>query len=192
MNTPSHILWGAAAFARAGNRKVVIAALAGGLAPDISLYVMAVWALFVQGIPPETVFGEYYFSKEWMGVFSYDNSLVLWGIVLLWAVWAKQARVVAFAGAGMLHLVTDFLLHHSDARPHFWPLTDWIFTSPVSYWNPAFYGRIIAPVEMAADLVCCVVLWRRFPGRRVRALLAVVALVPVAILVAMAARFFTG
>ena len=57
MNTPAHILIGWAAFARKGDNRVVAAAIIGGLAPDLSLYLMAGVSLFLLNIPPSVVFG---------------------------------------------------------------------------------------------------------------------------------------
>ncbi|WP_428545716.1 cobalamin biosynthesis protein CobQ [Profundibacter sp.] len=168
MNTPSHMLLGAAVFGRANQAKVTAAALLGGLAPDISLYVMAGWALFVQNTPAGVVFGQYYFSREWMQVFAYDNSFILWGALLGFGLWRKKPWVIAFAGAAILHLITDFLLHHDDARPQFWPLTDWIFRSPVSYWDSRYYGNIVGPLELMMDFFLCFILWRRYRGRWAR------------------------
>ncbi len=168
MNTPSHMLLGAAVFGRANQAKITAAALLGGLAPDISLYMMAGWTLFVQNIPPDVVFGQHYFSREWMQVFAYDNSFILWGALLGFGLWRKKPWVIAFAGAAILHLVADFLLHHDDARPHFWPLSNWVFQSPVSYWDSRYYGRIIAPLELLMDFILCYILWQRHRGRWAR------------------------
>ena len=156
---------GAAVFGRPGHAKITTAALLGALAPDISLYAMSAWAMLVQNIPAETVFREYYFSKEWMRIFAWDNSFVLWGLLFGFGIWSKRAWLIAFAGAGLLHLATDFTLHHHDARPHFWPLSDWIFKSPVSYWDSRFHGRVVAAVELTLDIALCVVLWRKYKGR---------------------------
>lgn len=39
------------------------------------------------------------------------------------------------------HTVVDFLTHVDDARPLFWPVSDWLWSSPVSYYNSDYYGR---------------------------------------------------
>jgi hypothetical protein len=70
-----------------------------------------------------------------------------------------------------LHLGFDFLLHNDDGRAHFWPLSNWIFQSPVSYWDPDHYGNIAGAIEVAASLLCCGVLWLRFKGRWMRGLI---------------------
>ncbi|MEM7472963.1 MAG: cobalamin biosynthesis protein CobQ [Pseudomonadota bacterium] len=162
MNTPAHLIFGAAAFARPGAMQVTSAALAGALAPDLSLYLMAGWHLFVLSTDPQVVFNVLYFSDLWQAIFAVDNSFFVWGAGLGFALWRRSPALIAFAGAGLLHLALDFPLHHDDARAHFWPVTDWKFVSPVSYWDRNHYGGIVGPLEMLASLVCLGILWRRF------------------------------
>ena len=162
MNTPAHLIFGAAAFARPGAMAVTLAALCGALAPDLSLYLMAGWHLFVLGTDAQIVFNVLYFSDLWQAIFAVDNSFFVWGALLGFALWLRSPAMIAFAGAGLLHLALDFPLHHDDARAHFWPLTDWKFVSPVSYWDRDHYGGIAAPLEMLASLICLAILWRRF------------------------------
>jgi len=164
MNTPAHLIFGAGAFARPGAPGVTAAALAGALIPDLSLYVLGGWALYVQQIPPSVVFNELYFSDAWQRIFAIDNSLPLFGLLLALGLWLRKPVLVAFAGAAVLHLLLDLPLHHDDGRPHFWPFSDWVFESPVSYWDSARHARVIAPIEGAACLLLVVGLWRRFRG----------------------------
>ncbi len=164
MNTPAHLLVGAAAFGRAGQAKVTFAALLGALMPDLSLYVLAGGSIFLLGVSPQIVFDQYYFSDSWQAIFAVDNSFVIWGLVLGLAIWLKRGWLVAFASAGLLHLALDFPLHHDDARRHFWPVSDWVFESPVSYWDSRHYGNIVGPIEALMCIGLCVILWRRFTG----------------------------
>jgi len=69
MNTPAHLIFGMTAFAKVGQPKVIAAALAGGLIPDLSLYLMAGWHLGVLGTPTDIVFGQLYFSNTWQSIF---------------------------------------------------------------------------------------------------------------------------
>jgi hypothetical protein len=172
VNTPAHLILSAALFARPGDRRANVAALGGALLPDLSLYVLAGTSIALLGIPPATVFRELYFSDPWQTVFAVDNSLPLWGLVLAVALLARWRTVAIFAASGLLHLVFDFALHHDDARRHFWPLSDWVFRSPVSYWDSRHYGAIAGPVETLGALMLCVVLWRRFLTTPARALIA--------------------
>lgn len=168
MNTPAHLLIGLAACARRGQPGGAKAAAAGGLLPDLSLYLMAGVSLFVLQIPAERVFGELYFSPAWQSVFAIDNSFVVWGALLAAALAVKSRLLGAFATAGMLHLALDFPLHNDDARRHFWPLSDWVFESPFSYWDSDHHAAAVAPVGLAMVLAAAVVVWRRWPDWRAR------------------------
>jgi hypothetical protein len=59
-----------------------------------------------------------------------------------------------------LHSLGDIFLHHDDAHRHFFPLLDWQFVSPVSYWDPRFHGEIVAIVEILMVLVVGLWIWR--------------------------------
>ncbi|MEP3784941.1 cobalamin biosynthesis protein CobQ [Ascidiaceihabitans sp.] len=161
MNTPAHLLLGAACFARPATSKLLLAALFGALLPDLSLYVLAGGALFLFDLPPAYVFGELYFSDLWQSIFAVDNSFVVWAALLATALWSRQAWAIAICGAAILHLALDFPLHHDDGRAHFWPLTSWVFESPYSYWDRHHGAHWVAPIEAAAATVSAGVLWKR-------------------------------
>ncbi len=180
MNTPAHLIFGLAAFGKADAGKVTAAALAGAMIPDLSLYLMAGTHLLILGTDPQVVFGQMYFSENWQSVFRVDNSIVLWGMGLIFAIWARSAWAIALCGAALLHLGLDFLLHHDDGRAHFWPISSWIFQSPVSYWDPAHHGRLVGVIEIGASVALCLVLWKRFAGRAMRALITALALLETA------------
>ena len=99
MNTPAHIIFAAAAFARPYERKRTFAALAGALAPDLSLYMMAGTAIYIMGISPYVVFGQLYFSDAWQQVFAVDNSFIVWGLAfgLAWG----QFELLEFASGAV-------------------------------------------------------------------------------------------
>ena len=173
MNTPAHLIFAAAAFARPNAPRRNAAAIAGGLAPDLSLYLMTAWAIWVQGIPARVVFNDLYFSPAWQQVFAIDNSVFVWGAVLAIGAALRSSTVMVFAGAALLHLALDFPVHHDDGRPHFWPVTMWVFESPVSYWDHRHFGRWIGAAEVVACIVLLLVLWRRFSGLPARTGIAV-------------------
>lgn len=164
MNTPAHLIIGAAAFGRPGDWRVTTAAIVGALVPDFSLYFMVFWNGFVRGMEAEEIFGEAYYSGYWQQVFAIDNSVIIWGALLGVAVWRRWPVLLAFAGAGTVHILLDLPLHHDDGRMHFWPLTDWVFASPISYWDPAHFGGIVGPLELGLCLILLVWLWGRYAG----------------------------
>lgn len=169
MHTPAHMFVGAALFAKAGRPAVTRAAILGGLLPDVPLILMVGWSLWVMRLPPGVVFDRLYFSDAWQAVFAIDHNLWLWGIGAALALALRAPVATAFTLSGLLHAVTDFLLHHDDARRQLWPVTDWVFQSPASYWDPAHYGRVVGPLELLLCAALAVVLWRRFAGKTARA-----------------------
>ena len=191
MNTPAHLIFGLTAFGRAGQPRVTAAALAGGLIPDLSLYLMAGWHLYVLETPAETVFETLYFSPEWQAVFRIDNSVPLWTLGLALALWSRSAWGVALTGAALLHLGLDIGFHHDDGRAHFWPLSTWVFQSPFSYWDPRHFGGIVGPLEFGLALACCGLLWRRFLHWAMRLLIVALGVMELATMV-MWARMFAG
>lgn len=183
MNTPAHLTFGLAAFGRPGAAGITAAALLGALLPDLSLYLLAGWELGLRGTDPETVFREMYYSDAWQRIFAVDNSIPLWGVVLAAGLALRRPWVAVLAGAALLHLVFDLALHHDDARRHFWPLSDWVFVSPVSYWDPAHHGRIVGILEIAAVAALTALIWLRFREIWVRAAAALLLLAETAPLV---------
>ncbi|MEM7241172.1 MAG: cobalamin biosynthesis protein CobQ [Pseudomonadota bacterium] len=161
MNTPAHMIM-ACLYVRRDTPKLLGVALLGGLAPDLSLYLMVFWARLINGFSFQTIFDEKYFSDEWQSVFSVDNSFLVWGVILLLGFLLARNWLKILAAGALTHLVFDILLHHDDGRAHFWPVSDWVFESPVSYWDPRHYGHIVGPIEIALVAVMVFILWRRF------------------------------
>lgn len=184
MNTPAHLLIGAAVMGRsragapnAALRHLLWAAVVGALLPDLSLYLLAGGALMIYDIPAHVVFNELYFSVTWQRIFAIDNSFVVWGVLLSIALWRRSGWGIALTGAALLHLAFDFPLHHDDGRPHFWPITGWVFESPISYWDRRHGANWIAPVEALACVAAAITLWVRRPGVVFSVLVAVLLLV---------------
>ncbi|MEO0437030.1 MAG: cobalamin biosynthesis protein CobQ [Pseudomonadota bacterium] len=162
MNTPAHLILGAAALAHEKRRGSVSAALSGAMAPDLSLYLLVGWHILVVGTPAELVFRDFYYSEKWQAIFAVDNSVFIWLALLLLAsfrgwLWLKVCSVSA-----LLHIALDLPLHSGDGRPHFWPLSDWVFASPVSYWDERYYGWLVGPMEVVLCAGLTLILFKRF------------------------------
>ncbi len=70
-------------------------------------------------------------------------------------------------------------MHAGDGRAHFWPISDWIFHSPFSYWDRGHHAGWIGPLELLVTGVLFVVLWRRIKDWPWRALFTVLLLAEV-------------
>ena len=175
MNTPAHLLLGGALFARPHRPALLAAALCGAALPDLSVFVMVGWEHLILGRPPALVFGHDYRDPFWQGIFAVDNSIPLWSLALLLGLLLRRPLVVAFAGAGLLHILCDLPLHNEDARRHFWPLSDWIWRAPLSYWDPNRHAAWVAPAELALALAAAACLYARLRGRAGRVALVAAA-----------------
>ena len=167
---------GAAAFGKADKKGTYAAAFLGAFAPDFSLYAMVAVSIWIMNIPADVVFRELYYSDAWQSVFAVDNSFIVWGIGLSIALWRRSPVFIAFAAAGLLHLALDFPLHTHDARQHFWPLSDWVFESPVSYWDSSAHADIVGPVALMVSFGCAAYIWSRFQSLTIRLLAGILAL----------------
>lgn len=68
-----------------------------------------------------------------------------------------RRRIVLWFIIGWLgHAVVDFLTHAEDPRPLFYPFSDWTWNSPVSYYDPDYYGRTFALLSNGGALVLVV------------------------------------
>ncbi len=173
MMTQTHLLIAAAIFAHPQANRRTLAALGGALAPDLAIYILFLFAL-VTGIPQAMLWQEVYWSEPWQTYNAIGNSVFLYLTLLLSALLMSAGQIKAqtarlwqiFALAALIHLAADFPLHHDDAHQHLWPLSQWRFFAPISYWDPAYYGRWVGSFEIALSLGLIFLLIRRFRGAR--------------------------
>jgi len=195
LNTQTHILLASAALIpvlsvhyRASVTRGPMAWLSvlvvfGAVLPDASLVVM--WLIAkAQNVPDEIIFGQWYYSDYWTRIGAMSNSIPVFSAVaalsfVTFRVWANKASVMSTLALGLmavslsalLHTITDFPLHHNDGHAHFWPLSRWIFESPVSYWDPLHYGRQWTVIELILAGALIMYLWRKYSNIGARALL---------------------
>jgi membrane-bound metal-dependent hydrolase YbcI (DUF457 family) len=202
VNTPTHALLGIALLARRGRGPGRLTpAVAGAVLPDAALFVLFAVATFVWRQPQAVTWSDTYFRPGWQHAVDALHSVPLLGLVLAasYAPWGRPgarrwARVAA--ASALLHAGADLLVHAEDAHHHLWPISDWQFVSPVSYWDPRHHGLVFAPLECAAALALLPVAWRAAPsgraGRLARAALGVLAVAYAAGLAAGVVRLARG
>jgi len=180
MMTQTHLLIASALLTKAGRRKRNFAVLAGALIPDTAIYVLVVYAAIKQ-IPQSTLWNETYWSESWQVWVTIGNSAPLYIALLLVSLLVAapkdgrprwQSLPALFALAALTHLLGDFPLHNDDAHIHFWPLTEWRFHSPISYWDRDHHASLLAPLEMLLGLGLMVALFMRFKALWVRVALS--------------------
>jgi len=147
VNTPAHAIVNLLLFRKSARETHAIAIVAGALLPDAPMFLFYVWSR-LQGLSERAIWRDGYFDSGWQAVFDAFHSFPLLGLAWLLAWRARMQAASIFFASMVMHSLFDFPLHHDDAHRHFWPLFDFRFASPLSYWDPAHYGQFIAPLEL--------------------------------------------
>lgn len=175
MNSPTHTLLALALLSKKGDRKRNWAVFTGSIIPDAVIYVWAPYQILVKGVSGETLWRELYFAEPMQNMIAYFNSipiylfLALLGFVMRSKAWGKV--MLFFALAALTHMATDLPVHNHDAYRHFWPLSDWRFISPFSYYEREHHAGWVSLVEIVIALTSIFILWKRFPKLWVKIIL---------------------
>ena len=149
---------GAVLLGSAAQEALTSSAAIGGLAPDLPMIAMVLGARWLLGKSPREIFGTLYFSERWQQLLAPWHSVPLWAAGLAAAALTGSGPWIAFAASGLLHIAIDFGLHVHDAHRQFWPLSNWRFASPVSYWDSRYHGAWFRPFEAALMIFMATVL----------------------------------
>lgn len=186
MQTYSHFLMTAAlAHLGGGGRRVPAlrpgALLLGSVMPDVPLILLTGRYMSRRIGPnqaPGQLFGSeydalYFNDPLWISGHNLFHTppLVLLYLLLGFLLWRHGRRggdlLFWFAAGCALHAGVDILTHHNDGPlllyPFNWQLR---FMSPLSYWDPAHYGRQVSAFEHGMDLLILVGFIRRWRAGR--------------------------
>ena len=152
------------------------ALLAGSVAPDIPLGMLSLGYLIDRRclrphLPDKTrcspTYNHLYFHNPWWiaahNILHAPLPVLLLGLIgYLWRSHEWGARLFWFAVGCGLHTAVDTFTHADDGPVLTFPL-NWHtrFKSPISYWDPAHYGRLVRLLEHLLDLLLVVWLLRR-------------------------------
>jgi len=158
MNTPAHAAINLLLLSRNQNHRNSAAITVGAVIPDLAIMVFYAWQLLL-GTPENVIWSSEYHRPLWQAWIDGFNSipLVVLAILLCW--YTRQYLLLVLFGSMLLHIFGDLPLHHDDAHRHFFPLSDWRFASPISYWDPALHGQWVSLLEFigvlaAASFMC--------------------------------------
>ncbi len=176
MNTPAHAVLNLLALGRRGREGAdVVPILLGGVLPDVPMFVLYGVEKFVLLTPERIIWTQRYYDPAWQAVIDLGHSLPLILALLAVAIWRRSAWWKACLASMALHAPADLLLDNDDAHRHFFPVSDWRFVSPVSYWDSRHFGDIVAPLEKVAVVLALVLLIRRYNARPARTAIIAVA-----------------
>jgi hypothetical protein len=168
VNTPAHLILSAVVLGRDRHRSHWRAIIAGALLPDLPMFGFYLYERLYIGQTESIIWSTLYFDSSWQNFFDLFNSLPLIAAGLAFAVYRQSGPALAFFLSMTLHVAADLPLHGEDAHAHFFPITNWHFVSPVSYWDPAHFGVLFGGLEFLGVLIGSAILIRSgTPWRRV-------------------------
>jgi len=171
MITPSHIIYSWALAKKteksggARPRHRTLAFILGSLFPDTPTYLFFIVNGLILGYSGQVMWDDMYFNSAWSIPITLTHSFILWPILIAAASYFKWRYLRWFSISALLHTAVDFFVHTEDAYRHFWPLSDWKFISPVSYWNNAEFGAYVSAFDSILVLVLLTYLYTRYRGR---------------------------
>ena len=156
METYSHAFftWALAKHGVKAGRAAGIAGAAGATVPDLPSFAGTAYyvgtAYLWEGwssMHSEELLDEIYFHGPFGATGSALHSAMP-VVALLLVYWVfglgrrDRRRILLWFLLGWFgHTIADFLTHVDDTRPLLWPIWDWEWSSPVSYYNRLYYGR---------------------------------------------------
>lgn len=118
------------------------------------------------------LFDVWFFENPWVITLHnlfHSPLLVAFYIALAYWLWRRKVKgsdwFFWLACAAMLHTLLDIPLHTTDGPLLLFPLNwTWRYASPISYWDPQYYGREWSAFEHTLDAILLVYLgwtyWR--------------------------------
>ncbi|HEY9772104.1 MAG TPA: hypothetical protein V6C71_26970 [Coleofasciculaceae cyanobacterium] len=149
MNTPGHYILNLALLGKTIAPKNNTAIAIGAIVPDIPIFIFYFVAKFIYQMPSGKIWSEAYYKPFWQNLVALFHSipLALLGAAICYRL-NCQPGIILFISM-VCHSLLDLPVHNDDAHRHFFPLSNYRFISPFSYWDPNHYGRIVAFMEMA-------------------------------------------
>jgi hypothetical protein len=162
MLTPTHTLLSCGLLTARNSPARNVAVVAGGIAPDLPMFALFYWDHYVGGLGEEQIWEGRYWTDAWQIPTAIGHSIPIALVILAIGMATGWRAFTFFALAVIVHIATDLPFHNDDAHMHLWPLSQYKFISPLSYWDPAHYGNIMHWVEPGLMILMSALLWRRF------------------------------
>lgn len=148
MKTPSHWILNLVFLGQAVSPAAKIAITLGAILPDLPIFVFYAISKYIHRLPESTIWNQAYYAPFWQNTVALFHSLPLAGLGLAVCAACQWQPGVMLCLSLMAHSLLDLPVHHDDAHRHFFPLSDYRWMSPISYWDRAHYGSIVALVEL--------------------------------------------
>lgn len=162
MNTPAHMAINLLLLSRNPGHRKTAAIIGGAVIPDLAIMVFYAWQLML-GTSENQIWSVEYYRPLWQAWIDGFNSIPIVTLAILLSWYTRQYLLLVLFSSMLLHIFGDLPLHHDDAHRHFYPLLDWRFASPVSYWDPAHHGQWASLLEFIAVFTATAIMYRWRP-----------------------------
>ena len=179
MNTPAHAIFNLALLGRKQQPEWNPLIIWGALIPDLAMFGFFL-LLKLTRVPDRQIWSVEYYRPVWQNIFDFFNSIPLALIGLAITLYFRRTGIALLFASILLHCLEDLPLHHDDGHRHFWPLSNFRFESPISYWDPNYYGAIAGSIELGLMVVASVYVFRRVRSPFTKGLLIVANALPLA------------
>lgn len=153
MQTHGHYVLNLALLGKTIAPKHNIAITLGAILPDIPIFIFYLISKYMYNMPEAKIWGQAYYEPIWQNIIATSHSIpiALIGFVIFWRLDWKWGAILCVSM--VFHCLLDLPVHHDDAHRHFYPLSDYRFYSPFSYWDVNHHAKIVAGIEAALVLI---------------------------------------
>jgi membrane-bound metal-dependent hydrolase YbcI (DUF457 family) len=160
VNTPSHYVLNLVLLGTTIAPNATVAITLGAILPDAPIFIFYGVSKWIYRLPEAQIWTEAYYQPVWQNIIAFSHSIPLAaiGALICWY-WGWKSGLI-FCISLIFHSLLDLPVHHDDAHRHFYPFSDYRFISPLSYWNPKYYGNIVALVELCLVAIATPGVWK--------------------------------
>ncbi len=153
MQTHGHYVLNLALLGKTIAPKHNIAITIGAILPDIPIFLFYIISKYMYNMSEATIWGQAYYEPIWQNIIATSHSIpiALIGFLICWRLDWKWGAILCVSM--VFHCLLDLPVHNDDAHRHFYPLSDYRFYSPVSYWDVNHHAKIVAGIEAALVLI---------------------------------------
>lgn len=156
MNTPSHAIINLFLLGKQSLPQANLPIFLGAILPDIPIFLFYGWAKLIARQSEKEIWSETYYKPFWQNIVAIFHSIPL--ALLGWLIadyFQWESFQILFISL-VWHSLGDLPVHNDDAHRHFFPLSNYRFISPISYWDRQHYGAIASLIELLLVLLATI------------------------------------
>ncbi|OKH37137.1 hypothetical protein NIES2119_15080 [[Phormidium ambiguum] IAM M-71] len=156
MNTPSHAIINLFLLGKQSLPQANFSIFLGAILPDIPIFIFYGWTKLIARQSEKQIWSETYYKAFWQNIVAIFHSIPLALLGCFVSDYFKWESLEILFISLVLHSLGDLPVHNDDAHRHFFPLSNYRFISPLSYWDRKHHGAIVSFVELSLVLLATI------------------------------------